>query len=111
MRLILATAAATLALGSAAFALSPAEQRGQTFAQANCALCHAVLAFGNSPLPMAPPFRTLHTIRDIDKLSEPLHVGAVSEDPNMPHFLLDMDQINDLIAYLHTFDDKPATAQ
>ena len=101
MRIILATAAILLG-GATAMALSPEEQRGLTFAEANCALCHAVGAFGDSPLPIAPPFRTIHQLRDIDQLAEPLHTGTISEHPSMPHFLLDAAQINDLIAYLHS---------
>jgi mono/diheme cytochrome c family protein len=103
MRAILATGAILLA-GSAAMALSPAEQRGLTFAEANCALCHAIGPFGESPLPIAPPFRIFHESRDIDQLAEPLHTGTISEHPSMPHFLLDAAQISDLIAYLHTLD-------
>ena len=101
MRVILATVAIVLT-GAAALALTPAEQRGLVFAATNCSICHAVLAYGESPLPLAPPFRDIHLIRDIDALVEPLHTGTVSEHPSMPHFLLDMDQISDLIAYLHT---------
>jgi cytochrome c len=103
MRVILASTAILLAV-SAAVALSPAEQRGLTFAEANCALCHAIGQFGESPLPIAPPFRTIGESRDIDQLHEPLHTGTITEDPSMPHFLLDAAQISDLIAYLHTLD-------
>jgi cytochrome c len=105
MRVILVTAAALLA-GSAAMALSPAEQRGFTFSEANCALCHAIGAVGDSPLPIAPPFRDFHKNRDIDQLSEPLHTGTISNDPSMPHYQLDAAHIADLIAYLHTLDPK-----
>ncbi len=105
MRAILVTAAALL-VGSAAMALTPAEQRGFIFAEANCALCHAIGPAGNSPLPIAPPFRTFREDRDIDQLAEPLHTGTISNDPSMPHFQLDAAQISDLIAYLHTFDPK-----
>jgi mono/diheme cytochrome c family protein len=91
---------------AAALALTPAEQRGFTFAQTNCAICHAVGAVGESPLPIAPPFRTIHEDRSIDQLAEPLHTGSITEHPSMPHFQLDAAQINDLIAYLHTLDPK-----
>jgi mono/diheme cytochrome c family protein len=100
MRLILATAAIVMT-GAAALALTPAEQRGLVFAATNCSICHAVLAYGESPLPLAPPFRDIHLTRDIDALAEPLHTGTVSEHPSMPGFLLDAAQINDLIAYIH----------
>lgn len=99
MRAILA-AAALLIAGSAAMALSPEEQRGFTFAQANCSLCHAIGMADESPLPIAPPFRIVHELRDLDQLAEPLHIGTITEHPSMPRFQLDADQINDLIAYL-----------
>ena len=105
MRVIIATVASLL-MGTAAMALSPAEQRGLTFAEANCALCHAIGPAGNSPLPIAPPFRDIHNDRDIDQLAEPLHTGTISNDPSMPHFQLDAAQIADLIAYLHTLDPE-----
>ena len=105
MRVILVTTT-ILFVGSSAMALTPAEQRGLTFAQANCTLCHAIGPAGNSPLPIAPPFRDFHNDRNIDQLAEPLHTGTITNDPSMPHFQLDAAQINDLIAYLHTLDPK-----
>jgi mono/diheme cytochrome c family protein len=105
MRVLLA-AIATLFTCASAFALTPEEQRGLVFAATNCSICHAVLAYGESPLPIAPRFRDLHLIRDIDALAEPLHTGSVTEHPSMPHFLLDADQINDLIAYLHSLSPE-----
>lgn len=84
----------------AAVALEPGAQRGQTFAQANCSMCHAVGRFGTSPLPIAPPFRTLHERYPVEDLEESLAEGIVTGHPSMPQFRLDPAQINDLIAYL-----------
>jgi mono/diheme cytochrome c family protein len=98
--------AVALLLATPALALNPAEQRGFTFAQTNCAICHAIGPVGDSPLPIAPPFRKIHEDRNIDQLAEPLHIGSITEHPSMPHFQLDAAQINDLIAYLHTLDPK-----
>jgi len=105
MRVILATAA-TLMMATAAVALTPAEQRGLQFAITNCSICHSVFPYGLSPLPLAPRFRDLHLIRDVDALAEPLHTGTVSDHPSMPHFLLDIDQINDLISYIHSLSPQ-----
>jgi cytochrome c len=102
-----ASALAAMALVSVglspALALTASEQRGLTFAAANCSLCHAVLSVGASPLEIAPPFRTIPSIRDLDQLRQALQTGNVSEHPTMPHFLLPIDQANDLIDYLRTF--------
>lgn len=99
--------AAALAFGMAgsAFALSPAEQRGRLFVQTNCAQCHAIGRHGASPLPIAPPFRTLHERYPVEDLAEALAEGIVVGHPTMPQFTLDPAQINDVIAYLKTLED------
>jgi len=79
-------------------------QRGRTFAQTNCARCHAVGPVGESPLRIAPPFRTLHEKYPVENLEEALSEGIVTGHPTMPEFRLDMAQINDLIAYLKTLE-------
>ncbi|HVI12875.1 MAG TPA: cytochrome c, partial [Pseudolabrys sp.] len=43
-----------------ALAQSPAAQRGLTFVRVHCAQCHAIDKVSESPLAIAPPFRTLH---------------------------------------------------
>jgi mono/diheme cytochrome c family protein len=77
-------------------------QRGQTFAQTNCSQCHAIGRFGNSPIPEAPPFRTLHTRYPIEDLAEAFAEGITTGHPSMPQFQLDPAQINDLLAYLNS---------
>ena len=64
-------------------------QRGRVFAQTNCAMCHAVGRIGDSPLAIAPPFRTLHTRYRVDDLAEALAEGIVTGHPSMPQFQLD----------------------
>ena len=58
------------------------------------------MRFGESPLRIAPPFRTLHERYPIDDLAEALAEGIVTGHPTMPEFRLDPAQINDVIAYL-----------
>jgi mono/diheme cytochrome c family protein len=82
----------------------PKVQRGKTFAQTNCASCHAVGPVGDSPLPEAPPFRTLHERYPVESLSEALAEGIVTGHPTMPEFRLDPDQITDLISYLKSLE-------
>lgn len=80
--------------------LSPAAQRGLAFARANCARCHSIDKTSESPLRIAPPFRTLHTRYPVENLEEPLAEGIVTGHQNMPEFRLDPGQIADFVAYL-----------
>ena len=97
---------ATLMLASAgaAAAQSPAVQRGLTYVRANCARCHAVDKVSNSPLKIAPPFRTLHLKYPVESLEEALGEGIVTGHPTMPEFKLDPGQVGDVIAYLKTLE-------
>jgi cytochrome c len=99
MRLTLLYIALALC-SSAAMAQSGRAQRGQTFAQTNCSGCHAIGRVGESPIPEAPPFRTLHTRYPIEDLAEAFAEGITTGHPSMPQFQLDPAQINDLLAYL-----------
>ncbi|GAA3845275.1 cytochrome c [[Pseudomonas] carboxydohydrogena] len=81
-------------------AASPAEMRGRAFAQTNCARCHSIDRHTQSPLAIAPPFRTLHTKYPIESLAESLAEGIDTGHPTMPMFTLEPDQINDLLAFL-----------
>jgi cytochrome c len=58
-------------------AQEPTVQRGRAFAQANCARCHAIGPSGESPLPKAPPFRTLHERYPVEDLMESLAEGII----------------------------------
>jgi mono/diheme cytochrome c family protein len=93
-----------LAAVSRAETLSPAAQRGRVFVQTNCASCHAIGRIGNSPLPVAPPFRTLHTRYPLESLQEALAEGIVTGHPSMPQFSLDPDQVSAVIAYLKSLE-------
>lgn len=83
---------------------SPQAQRGLTFVLANCARCHAIGKVGESPLSVAPPFRTLHSRYPVESLQESLAEGIVTGHPTMPEFRLDPGQIRDVIAYLKTLE-------
>jgi mono/diheme cytochrome c family protein len=94
-----------IVLASPALAqMSPAEQRGKTFAQNNCARCHSIDRVSPSPLPIAPPFRTLHLRYNVETLDEALGEGIVTGHPSMPEFKLDPGQINDFIAFLKSLE-------
>jgi mono/diheme cytochrome c family protein len=96
---------ACLSLASAsALAQSPAAQRGLTFVRVHCAQCHAIDKVSDSPLAIAPPFRTLHLKFPIESLRRRLAEGIVADHPTMPQFRLDPDQLADVMAYLQTFE-------
>jgi cytochrome c len=84
--------------------LSPAAQRGLVIVRTNCSRCHAVGKMGDSPLPIAPPFRTLHERYPVDDLQEPLAEGIVTGHPTMPEFRFDPGQVGDIIAYLKSLE-------
>ncbi len=92
-------------ISTAAVAQSGRVQRGFTFAQTNCSQCHAIGRVGESPIPEAPPFRTLHTRYPIESLAEAFAEGITTGHPSMPQFQLDPAQINDLLAYLDSVQD------
>jgi mono/diheme cytochrome c family protein len=100
-----ALAALALVLATeSGLAQSGRAERGRTFAQTNCATCHAVGRVGESPLRIAPPFRTLHTRYPVENLAESLAEGIVTGHPTMPQFRLDAAQVADLLAYLKTLE-------
>ena len=70
LRSALRHAFVTLMLLTPAQAASPAERRGQAYAQRHCARCHSIDRISKSPLDIAPPFRTLHLRYPVDTLAE-----------------------------------------
>jgi cytochrome c len=101
---ILMPLALTLITMTPAAAASPQQQRGKTFALNNCAKCHSIDKVSQSPLKIAPPFRTLHKRYPIETIGEALAEGISTGHPTMPAFQLEPDQIGDLLAYLKTFE-------
>jgi mono/diheme cytochrome c family protein len=102
MRPIITVFGLLLAAPALAQPLSPAAQRGQAIARANCASCHSIDKASESPLKTAPPFRALHERYPVDNLEEPLAEGIVTGHPAMPEFRFAPDQINDFITFLKT---------
>lgn len=103
-RVSLAALAAFVLLAEQAAAQSPAAQRGLNFVRANCARCHAIDKVSESPLKIAPPFRTLHLRYPIESLQEAFAEGIRTGHDNMPEFRLEADQIGDVIAYFKTLE-------
>ena len=69
-----------------------------------CARCHSIDKVSESPLRIAPPFRTLHLKYPIESLQEAFAEGIRTGHDNMPEFRLEADQIGDVIAYLKTLE-------
>jgi cytochrome c len=104
MRMTLAGLAGTCLLATAPQAQESRIRNGLKFAQANCASCHAIGTTGESPLPAAPLFRTLHLRYPVEDLAEAFAEGIMTAHPGMPQFQLDVAQIEDLIAYLKSLE-------
>jgi len=104
MRHYLGLLAAILVTTNAAWAITPAEQRGKNFVVTNCSRCHSVDKVSPSPLKIAPPFRDLHRKYPIETLQESLAEGIYTGHPAMPVFRLEPDQINDVLAYLKSLE-------
>jgi cytochrome c len=90
------------AASAAAQGQDPRAQRGLTFARTHCAQCHSLDKVTDSPLKVAPPFRTLHQRYPVEALEEALGEGIVTGHPAMPEFRLEPDQIGDFMAFLKT---------
>jgi len=89
---------------SGAQPLTPAAQRGQVLLRVHCASCHSIDMVSESPLKIAPPFRTLHTRYPVEDLEEPLAEGIITGHPTMPEFRFDPGQVGDIIAYLKSLE-------
>jgi cytochrome c len=108
-----------LALISAGAALAQdkraLEGRGERLVTANCSRCHAVGRAGNSTHPEAPPFRTLGQRYPIEVLAEALAEGLSSGHPDMPEFRFEIDDVDAILAYLESIQEKaqgaPPTAK
>jgi cytochrome c len=80
--------------------------RGEGLLTANCSRCHAVGRIGNSTHPQAPPFRTLGQRYPIEVLAEALAEGLSSGHPDMPEFRFEIDDVDAILAYLESIQEK-----
>jgi len=85
-------------------ALADSARYGFVFVKTWCSMCHAIGLHDESPLAIAPPFRTLHERYPIESLEEAFAEGIVTGHPTMPQFQLDAAQINALMAYFKTLE-------
>jgi mono/diheme cytochrome c family protein len=79
---------------------------GRDIAEAQCARCHAVGPYGESPDPRAPVFRTILLRYNASVLEQELIEGIRVTHP-MPEFQFNPQGTDALIQYLHTIQDPP----
>jgi mono/diheme cytochrome c family protein len=77
---------------------------GREIAEAQCAQCHAVGSYGDSPHAQAPAFRTILTRYDANVLEEELIAGIRVAHP-MPEFQFNPQGTDALIAYLQSIQE------
>jgi cytochrome c len=82
------------------------ERRGESLLTTNCSGCHAVGRSGDSAHAEAPPFRTLGQRYPIEVLAEALAEGLSSGHPDMPEFRFEIDDVDAILAYLSSIQQK-----
>lgn len=80
---------------------------GRAIAEAQCAGCHAVGEYGESPNAAAPPLRTVLAQHSGDVLAEELIQGIQVAHP-MPDLQLNPQGVDALLAYLRSIQQPPA---
>ncbi|MEZ5996486.1 MAG: cytochrome c [Hyphomonadaceae bacterium] len=90
----------------AAAAASANIAEGRRLAEINCARCHAIGPTGESTHPMAPPFRTFSRDFPLNTLEEAFAEGILVGHRDMPQFQLEPSQIDDLLAYLNSVQER-----
>ena len=79
-------------------------EQGRRLASIHCSRCHAIDKTGESPLSIAPPFRTLHERYPVDSLQEALAEGIVTGHPDMPEFRFKASEVGDFLAFLKSLE-------
>ena len=106
--------AGALLLISACVSQAPAQverqslaQDGREIAMAQCASCHAVGEYGESPNPAAPVFRTVLQRYNAATLEEEL-IAGIRVNHAMPDFQFNPQGTDALIAYMESIQATPA---
>ena len=82
--------------------VNPSAERGRQVAERVCAACHAITAQDDSPLAMAPPFKTLRM--RYNPISMERHIGALASAGyyGMPPQRLSPGEAEEVAAYIDT---------
>ena len=107
MKIFISTVVSTGAVLAVCIAVSACGQnggdtadKGRALLQANCARCHAIGMDDKSPHESAPPFREVMKRYRAENLAEALAEGIVSGHPDMPEFVFEPPQIEEILVYL-----------
>lgn len=76
--------------------------KGRDLATSRCASCHALDPAGASPHKDAPPFRDIARRYPIAGLAEAFAEGITVGHEDMPEFILQPAEIDDLLAFMAT---------
>lgn len=79
---------------------------GRDIAEAQCAACHSIGTYGDSPMAQAPPFRTVLSRYREEVLKEELIEGIRVTHP-MPEFQFNPQGADALVAYLRSIQQPP----
>ena len=85
---------------------APDLNEGRRLAEINCASCHAIGVAGESRHPDAPPFRTFSRDYPVNMLEEAFAEGILVGHPAMPEFRLEPQEIEDLLAYIESVQER-----
>jgi len=99
-----AVALVLAALATRAMGQESDAARGERLARDHCAACHAIGRTGASPRAGAPAFRDLHARYPVDQLAEALAEGIVTGHTDMPEQSFAPEDVDALIAYLHSLE-------
>lgn len=91
---------------SAASELSLRADDGRAIAEAQCAACHSVGEYGDSPNAAAPPLRYALANHRSDVLAEEL-INGIQVTHQMPGFQLNPQGVDALIVYLQSIQQPP----
>jgi mono/diheme cytochrome c family protein len=81
-------------------------ETGRVLAEAHCGACHAIGVSDKSRVRAAPAFRRLSERYAVDDLAESLAEGIVTGHPDMPEWVLDRDEITELLGYIDSIQVK-----
>jgi len=85
-------------------------ESGRTYAIQNCAGCHAVDAEAtHSPTPKAPPFQEISETPGMN--GRALAVWLRSTHKDMPDFIIERGDMEDVIAYILSLNRGPQTSR
>lgn len=79
--------------------------RGKALVQRECTSCHAVEPGGKSPNPKAPTFSAITNEPSATPYS--LRVFLQTTHNTMPNFIIEPDDIDDIVSYIVSLKQKP----